>query len=72
VARDLGILAQFTSHLRVYSLTACSSSTIQILEYAKTHNMRVFLGLWVGTSTSSNEQVGLDAQQILLLAELSF
>jgi hypothetical protein len=43
-----------------------------MLDWAKQHNTRVFLGLWVGTSNSSNEQVLLGASKSLFLAELCF
>jgi hypothetical protein len=37
------------------------------LEYAKNHGQRTFLGLWIGTSNSSNEQVtpGAEARPVV-------
>ncbi|KAL6757656.1 glycoside hydrolase superfamily [Haematococcus lacustris] len=56
VARDLKILAQYTSYLRLYGVAACLPATQQILAFAEKNSMRVMLGLWIGSDSKSNEE----------------
>jgi exo-beta-1,3-glucanase (GH17 family) len=55
VANDMSLIASMTRRVRIYSISVCFNSTLQILQLAREKGMKVMVGVWLDRNLRSSD-----------------